>query len=1072
MFCLSANTLVAQAIKTEFGKNRVQHHQDFKNWLSYETENFIVYWYGKGKNIAQSVIQMAEMDHDEIQNIMEHRFNNKIEIVVYLDVTDMKQSNIGVESVFENETGQTKIVGNKMFVYFDGNHQNLRTKIREGVASVYLNSMLFGSNLQEIVQNAVLLNVPPWYKKGLSSYIGSYWDFEKEDELRDLFAQDKKHFIFENLAEDYPEIAGHSLWYYIDQNYGKSAISNILYLTRINRNLESSFLYVLGTNFDIVLEEWQEYYRAYFQAEHNVFEEENNELDLSNKKHQPISQVQLSPDGRSLIYVYNDLGKYWVKQYDFKTEKEKLLFKHGYKNSFQETDYNYPLITWHSESKEISILYEDKDILKLRKIALDSKEHNEQIIPEMYQRIYSIDYASDHDYVFSAAVRGHSDLFYYKSKTRETDRITEDFYNDLDAKVITSNGEKGILFVSNRSDNRIYEQRLDTILPLDKFDIFYYPLSANEKTLQRITFTPEINERYPVIGDQNKITFINHKSGIANRFTKTIENENNGIPNSNKNRNIIRHDTKANAGVYVSTYYLDGAYRCFLEYPEWSNAKTQHQSPIGKAMADFYNPPSPILLPVEVIPEIKQELNEVFKFQSEFDDPTDLEAIEVTKVKKNAPSAFLTNPGFNDSDKTVIKYNSARALAARMRFRLDNFTTKMDNDVLFNGLESYAGEDKTLNQNPLGILLKANVIDLFEDHSIEGGVRIPTTFNGSEYFLVYENRKKRIDKTFALYRRSTSNNLDETQIPIERIKRVSYIGMFQAKYPFDVYRSLRLTSQLRFDRLYYFATEQNTFFQPVVNEKRLSLKAEYVFDNTREVDINILNGTRYKIFAEGINKYELDFVDGFDFELSNGFTSVFGFDARHYVPLGKHSILAFRAAAAASMGSEKMLYYLGGTENWILPSFNENTPVNNDKSFAYKALAPQMRGFKNNIRNGGSYALMNAELRVPIFKYLRKKRIGSAFIRNFQFVFFYDVGSAWYGLSPYSDENPLNTLTIQNSPVVNIKVKYFRDPLVMGFGPGVRTTLFGYFLKLDYGWGLETRTIQKPILFFSFGKDF
>ena len=136
-------SLTAQSINTEFGKNRVQFHDDFNNWWEYETENFITYWYGKARLIAQPTIQIAEMDHESIQRVLEHRMNDKIEIIVYVDISDLKQSNIGTEETFTNKTGETKIVGNRMFVYFDGNHQNLREKIKEGIATVYINNMLF-----------------------------------------------------------------------------------------------------------------------------------------------------------------------------------------------------------------------------------------------------------------------------------------------------------------------------------------------------------------------------------------------------------------------------------------------------------------------------------------------------------------------------------------------------------------------------------------------------------------------------------------------------------------------------------------------------------------------------------------------------------------------------------------------------------------------------------------------------------------------------------------------------------------------------------------------------------------
>lgn len=203
---------------------------------------------------------------------------------------------------------------------------------------------------------------------------------------------------------------------------------------------------------------------------------------------------------------------------------------------------------------------------------------------------------------------------------------------------------------------------------------------------------------------------------------------------------------------------------------------------------------------------------------------------------------------------------------------------------------------------------------------------------------------------------------------------------------------------------------------------------------------------------------------------------IVGFDARHYQRILKHSVLAVRAAGATSFGSERILYYLGGVDNWLFPRFNEEIPLPaSDANFAYQTVAANLRGFRLNIRNGNSYLLTNTELRVPIFKHL-SKNLKSNFLRNFQVVGFFDIGTAWQGATPFSEENPLNTKTIPDpevpsNPVV-VKVRFFRDPIVMGYGAGARMLLFGYFLRLDYAWGVETRVIQEPRLYLSLGMDF
>lgn len=1062
-----------QSIITPFGKNRVQFHDDFKYWNRYETENFITYFYGKGRNIAQTVVQIAELEHDEIQSLMEHKFNSKIEIVVYTDVTDAKQSNIGIEETFVSKTGQTTIVGNKMFVYFKGDHLKLRRQIREGIATVYINSILFGTNIQEVVQNAVLLNVPTWYKEGIISYAGAEWDYELDDELRDILSlKNGRYWDFERLASDYPKIAGHSLWYFIGQQYGKSTIANILYLTRINRNLENSFFYTLGLTQRGLFQEWQSYYQGIYPDEEGKFEKRENtiQLKLKNKKHVPISFLSLRPGGEYLAYAFNDIGRTEVRLYNFETGEDDRVLKYGHRNAFQESDYNYPLITWSKTGGEMTIVYERRDRIYLRKYYPDTDEFEEDVLPNQIRRVYSLSYFGEDEYVISASTDGFSDLYFYNSKQRNVQRLTEDFYDDLDAQVVNYDGVDGILFRSNRVDNLNTKALLDTILPLEPFDLFFMAF-GQYNFLQRLTFTPEENEKQPLAFGKSNITFLNQNSGMLNRFIKKEGQEDNGRPHSNKDRNIILHHSIVSSDKYVYTDYHDGAYKCYLETPDINSRVKPFVTNFSAGKQGNFG--TGVLLDVSSYQEKEPiEMQEGFEFQSIYGDPEDMPSL-LQKREENKPTDFTS---FLDqtNDQKIIEFNSAQIVASRLRFRVDNFTTKMDNEVLFEGLESYVEQDGGLNSIPLGILFKANLKDIFEDYSIEGGMRFPTTFDGSEYFLTFEDRKKRIDKKYALYRKSKSEIIDYTRThlgPFANVKRTSVLGMAQFKYPFDIFRSLRFTSTLRFDKFFFKSETNPSFRESIQSEQRLSLKAEYVFDNSIDIDINVKNGTRYKFYIEAINQFTIDFEDEFTFEASNGFTTVIGADYRHYIPVLKYGVLALRGAAGTSFGSKKMLYYLGGMENELFPSFSDVASVPSADNIAFQVLAPQFRGFPSNVRNGASYALVNAELRLPIFKLLSRKKIESSILRSFQAVLFYDVGTAWYGLSPYQANDTQSSTTIEAGNV-SVNVRYFRNPILMGFGPGVRASLFGYYVKVDYAYGLETSRITRPRFHFSIGMDF
>lgn len=1142
--------VISQTTQTEFGKNRVQYHNNFAEWSQYESRNFITYWYGEARPVGQSVVQMAEYDFYEIQGILEHRLNDKIEIIVYTDITDLKQSNIGSEEAFINTGGQTKIVGNKMFVYFNGDHTQLRQQIREGVASVYLNAMLFGSNLQEIVQNAVMMNLPLWFKEGLISYVGKEWSTELDNELRDLFLSGQ-YADFEEMAEAHPEMAGHSLWHFISQHYGHSTVSNLLYLTRINRSVESGFLYVLGSTYYNTTKSWHEYFNTRYQKEVTAMSstaELPNEIKIKNRKNLPITQLKISPDGTKIAYATNEIGRSRVYIQDIATGDRTLVHKNGFRNAIQATDYNYPLLAWSPNNMELAIMYEKRDLVSLIKYDVMRKDKEEEEMGTQFQRIYSMDYVGVNDLVFSAAVRGQSDLFIYYTATRQAQRLTSDFWDDLDASFVNLKGQRGILFSSNRPDSLNIQLRMDSILPTQNFDLFFMDLDSVSfgytGELVQVTHTPHANERQPVQVDSSHFSFLTDESGVFNRKVGYLEKYIHHYENvivfddgtemrlpvdtiiaekldsvalskidtvkldtiikqrainhfvSNLDRNLVEQDKARRNGRSVQLLEREGKWKVYFGEispsenvdPALTNYQGQRVQVQSTSVVEPDNPKTTKLeevseepIDVSEVPAEKQDTGKIdidnYLFQSEFDDeevPVQPEPEEVEEVQsKPQPLVYRPIEEVEDSRKKVHDFKSSRIIPYRLKFRTDFVTTQLDNGLLFDGLNTFAGVPQDFGYPPPGILLKANFKDLFEDYEFEGGVRIPTSFNGAEYFAFFHDKKKRLDKRYAVYRRrlrfTEPDNGFITQAPI-KFDNSTFLMQYQLRYPLDIFTSLRGSATLRFDETEYLATDATTLTVPDNQTQRFGIRLEYVFDNTLDIALNVKNGTRYKIFGEVVKGFQVDLSQNYEFEVNDGFMTVLGLDARHYQRVLKWSVLAGRLAGATSFGQEKILYLLGGTDNWVVPRFDETIPLPNSGDFVYRAIATNARGFELNARNGNSYAVFNAEFRMPILRYIfRHSR--SNFVRNFQTVAFFDAGTAWEGVNPFDETSPLNTWSDSNSNVF-IEVNYFRDPIVYGYGTGVRTLLFGYFVRLDYAWGVETREVQDPRLYFSIGMDF
>ena len=1182
--------LFAQTSQVEFGKNRVQYHKDFDSWEQYESDNFVTYWYGEGRRLGQSVVQMAEYDFGYIQKMLEHRMNEKVQLIVYRDVTDLKQSNIGSEEVFtlpgnQNlgrsakyiSATQTKFLGNKAFVYFNGDHSDLRRQVREAMASVYIEHMLYGSSVQEVVQNAVLLNLPPWFKDGLVSYLGEDWNTEKDDELRQLMAGGE-YETFKELAIDYPRLAGHSFWHYVAESFGKPTVSNLLYLTRINRSVENGFLYVLGSNYDNILFNWGEFYRTRYNEEAAGRQQPTGEeIAIKNKRRLPITQLKISADGTRIAYVLNEIGRYKVYLQNLQTGEREVIVKGGQRNLLQATDYNYPLVDFSPSNQELAILYEFRDKPRLLRHDLNSGEEVTEELVTVFDRVFSMAYQDPGNMIFSASAKGQTDLYLYTPNVQQVRQITNDFWDDLDAVPVNVRGRRGVVFASNRVDTKLVPARLDTVLPIRDYDLYYYDLEAKSGELVQVSDTPLGNERQPTAIDGEHFSFLSDVSGIVNRYQahledyidhyeqtvylstgdevtlhadSTLEKLDTALIDSvvvfpvikeravveavtNGSSNIAMQDASGKLPRGVALYLAEDnqvirsfAFDTTLNLRVLpTNFRVRSYQATGQAVPVFTRPvntASPgLIAPNKANPAepVSPAGEDAYIFQTRFDDFVDPPRPEPESILERAPATADTpvSPAGPDTTGTrpnltvvtknprprpqrrsrrllrgeqpvaelnrTYKFISARIKPYRLTFRVNYVKTEADNDPLFAGLNNFSANPTGFTRQPLGILFKGNIIDLFEDYTIEGGLRIPTSFNGTEYFMTASNRKGRLDKIASVYRRNRrleSGFFDVLRPNSPRLlEENTLLAQYGVRYPLDVFRSLRATATVRRDRVQTLPTELAALQTRPETQARVGARLEYVFDNTLNLATNLRMGTRYKVYADFYKSFNVSFSSGGEetgFE--PGFLGIAGFDVRHYQRLDKRSILAVRLAGSTNFGQQKLLYYLGGADNSLLNRFNQGIPTPTTGNFVFQDLANPLRGFDTNIRNGGTYMLSNAELRVPVFNYLFRN-LRSKFLRDFQLVSFFDIGTAWSGSDPFDEDNPVNITTYPDPNItgagtipVTVRVRRFRDPIIYGYGFGARTTLFGYFIRADYGWGVETGIRGDGKLHLSLGMDF
>ena len=162
---------------------------------------------------------------------------------------------------------------------------------------------MYGGDLKDRIQNSALLMLPDWYIQGLVSYLSRPWDAELDNRVRDGVASGR-FLKFNRLTGDDALSAGHVFWKYIVDTYSSTSISNLLYMTRINRNVESGFNYVLGLTMKELTVNFNEWLKIQYASASAGRDSSITDLVLKrSRSNRMYTQLHVSPDGRKAVYV-------------------------------------------------------------------------------------------------------------------------------------------------------------------------------------------------------------------------------------------------------------------------------------------------------------------------------------------------------------------------------------------------------------------------------------------------------------------------------------------------------------------------------------------------------------------------------------------------------------------------------------------------------------------------------------------------------------------------------------------------------------------------------------------------
>jgi hypothetical protein len=1158
---------LAQVNTVEFGKNRLQ----FKNfkWKYYQTTNFNTYFNEGGQELGKFVCQLAEKELPGIEQFEEYGMQRRANIVIYNSYNDLEQSNIGLSLDWQTTGGITKLVNNKMVVYFNGDHNNLRIQIRQGIARILMENILFGDDLGEFATNQALLDLPQWLTDGYIEYAGEQWNTQLDDQLKSAILGGR-YKNFYQFAFEKPNLAGHAFWYYLSQKYKKENVTYFLYLSRVYRNLNNASLRICKKKFKEVLKD--------FMAE----EEEKYDKDIRGRRNFPKGNVAVvetvndhkdffhfspNPAPRSQTYavVEYNRGKYTVTLHE-NFIYTKVLLKNGVRSLADQINPHYPLIAWDNKGTRLSVIYWDRGKVKL--FVYDVVKRYKRIVQDLpdFDQVQDMKYMlNDNTLLLTASKKGQTDIFVYKMDDQTYRQITNDVYDELDASFVAFPNKTGIIYASNRPSGRA--KTGDTVLPSNYHYNIFLVDNWNEseaKQISQLTFLKYGNARYPTQYNNNHFTFVSDENGISNRYAGFFTTRRAGIDTVYKVGDELLHNpdpkeldstlraqkktepdtvyafsiTNDSSYIFPITNYASGLTETksagdagqVSEVREEGDLKFLYKLKVDDAalkkrnlnarMTDYRKrtvAENMVLTAGALPPSAPRPRSDSARkpgadfFESEFN----RDRRDSSSQNNRRPAAAATSNPFSTrpepKEEPVLK--KAKLFDYRLKFSVDNFSAGFNNDVLITNLQPYTGS-LPINmggQDAFSGMLKASIFDLFEDIRFTGAMRLPffgggtsatsiatqgassftpgsgSFFDGSgEWFARVDYLKRLFDYSLVYYRETEVGVYQDTTLSKLAggynggFDAKSYTNLWQGiiKYPFDKVKSLRLTVGLRTDKV----VVRPDGASPLVDSITLTakpqnkqtyglLRLEYVYDNTLMKATNIWNGLRAKVYMDWNTQLNTTAGTGEGKYMYN-----FGFDARNYIPIYRNFIWALRAAGDFSWGNHKVVYYLGGTDGWLFPKANNSPQPAPDNGYAFQALAVNLRGFNQNVSNGNNALVINSELRLPVFTTLFNKPINNAFLRNFQVIQFFDLGSAWNG--NYGGlSRPTQTIGGPNDPTnpgpltVLLKAGGI-GPFAGGYGFGARSTLLGYFLRFDAGWQMNTFFGGKPVMNVSMGVDF
>ena len=960
---LGAQDILTLQLQQGFGKNKVRY-RDFQ-WEILESEHIELHFEPEFQNLAVQAIEYLEEGYDHISQILHHDLSHRPPVVIYQSHYQFQQTNIFPDFLPPGVAGFAEPLRFRMVVPFAGDLDEFRNVLVHELTHIFQYDIIHKGPIRRIT--SPIAQPPTWLMEGMAEYTTPGRNTVDEMVLRDAVLTDglipletmNQVWGQGNVFLAYKQ--SHALMEYIASQYGPEKISRILRLWDSQHDTDKLMDRLIGMDLKTLDEHWSAQMRKTYWPllQTRDYTSEFAEKIGDDENIHSFSSACWSLSG-DMLAVHSSDG---IEQHVDIIRLRDASLVERVTESMRAADYDHlsigsGTVAWAQDGQTIAFVAKEGPRDRILLWDLYDKELVQTLTMPDMDLVESLTWSpNSHQLAFIGTGQGQSDLYVIDVQTGERRQLTGTPERE-DYPSWSPDGQRIAFSTKYRN----------------QFDIKIYDLT---KDVAHTAISSPTDDLWPQwLPESNKLLFVSTRDKINDLFVYHLD-EGREFRLTRSLSGIMNPALSPDGRQIVfNTYFKGRSFLYRMAMPEWPEVKRKDAQLLARG-AEAAPPAAEGPAPEPPLTRPAVQGDAALSDQGGIPSLGQVAALKDQGLSDDAVLLAGTSGPLPPTEFQVQEPQAPVQLAddgddGELELRRRRYTPKLEFDGISVQMGYFDGFLSSVAQLSMSDLLGNHSLILATDYV--AAQDISNDFNFAASYNYYGKRPTYRVSIFNWnqYFINDRNFIVPGRSPTRGISRLQQRGaLANASYPLDLYRRLDLS--------YTYVGEQEEQVSPFYESDSTSVTSTHLF-KTAYVHDSITYGL---LGATAGKRYFLSVGRTLDLGSATRSFSHLEFDYRHYLRLGRWSVLGLRAYSVGSLGRDALEYNLGGP-TWYLPFYtglNLNTGP--------------LRGYPFSAFTGSRVLLTNAELRVPFVRGILFGWPGTFLIPAVDGSLFMDVGMAW-----------------------------------------------------------------------------